>query len=122
MDMPTPSPEHQRLSAFTGEWEGKETLPPSPYAPEGGPAEGRWLIRGAVGGFFFIGDYQQARDGSVNLEGHAVLGYDGDQYFMYWFDSSGFVASVPPRGSWQGDALVLEHELAGMGHARYTLT
>ncbi|MGH9025848.1 MAG: hypothetical protein ACRDWD_07010 [Acidimicrobiia bacterium] len=28
---------------------------------------------------------------------------------------------TPPRGSWQGDALVLQHQLEGMGRARYTL-
>ena len=121
MEMPKPGPAHDKLAQLAGNWEGDETVHPSPMDPKGGPAQGSWNFRLGVGGFFLIGDYQEARDGQVNLEGHAVFGVDGDGYVMYWFDSSGMAPSAPPRGTWTADTLVLQHEMPGMGHARYTM-
>jgi Protein of unknown function (DUF1579) len=120
MEMPKPGPAQERFAQLAGNWEGDEMLNPSPMDPQGGPALGRWNFRVGVGGFFLIADYQESRDGQVNLEGHAIFGADGDEYVMYWFDSSGMLATSPPRGTWTDDTLVLQHHLEGSFYARYT--
>ena len=48
MEMPKPSPGHQRLQALVGRWEGEETMHPSQWDPAGGVAVGRTSSRLAL--------------------------------------------------------------------------
>jgi uncharacterized protein DUF1579 len=120
MEMPKPGPEHQKLAQLAGSWEGEETLHPSPWDPAGGSAKGRYRYEMALEGFYLIGDYEQQRDAEVTFRGHAVIGWNAPHhhYAMYWFDSTGFLPSVPATGPWKDDILVLSHE-DPMGHHQY---
>jgi hypothetical protein len=118
MEMPKPAAEHQRLAQLAGVWAGEEKMHPSPFAPAGGVAMGRWQNRMGLGGFHLIADYEQERGGVVSFQGHAVIGYDSAQrYTMHWFDSSG-MGHTASTGSWQGHTLVLSLE-SPLGHSRY---
>src|SRR5215831_3482400 len=98
-EMPKPTDEHLRLQKLVGEWEGTETLSPSPWGP-GGKATGRSSIRSDLDGFFVIQDYVEEKDGRVVFRGHGVFGWDaGDKkYIWYWVDSMGSVPAAPSRG------------------------
>jgi hypothetical protein len=37
---------------------------------------------------------------------------------MHWFDSSGVEHGAPHLGTWEGNALALQHETSHMGHSR----
>ncbi len=67
MEMPTPSAGHRKLEKIAGLWEGEEKMYPSPWDPKGGTATGRIKSRVAVDGFALINDYEQERDGEINL-------------------------------------------------------
>ena len=120
MSMPTPSKGHRQLARLAGDWEGDETMHPSPWDPAGGAAVGRNSNRVGLGGFAVISDYEQIRDGATTFTGHGVYTYapDSDQYTLHWFDSMG----APPEvfvGGFDGDVLTLAHGGPGM-HARLT--
>jgi hypothetical protein len=123
MEMPTPSVAHAQLARLAGNWEGQETLSPSPIAPQGGVAVGRYHCHMALHDFFLLADYEQERDGAVTFRGHGVFGWEeaAQRYSMYWFDSTGYFPRGPASGSWDGDTLTLAHEYEG-GHARYVWT
>ncbi len=109
MEMPKPSAEHARLHALAGEWEGDETLFPSPWQPDERPAFGRFSARMGVDGMFLISDYEERQHGEVNFRGHGVYGYDPARghFTMYWFDSMGGSPSQVP-GQWLEDTLRFE--------------
>lgn len=113
MEMPAPGAEHAQLAQLAGRWEGPETLGPSPVAPEGGTARGRWDSHMALHDLYLFTDYTQERNGHVSYRAHGVLGWDGHDrcYTMRWFDSTG---ADPGRatGEWHGDALVLRQSTA----------
>lgn len=118
MDMPKPTPGHQKLERLAGTWQGTETMYPSQWDPKGGTATGRNESRIAVGGFALVTDYRQERDGAVTFEGHGVMTYDPKRavYVLHWFDSMG----SPPEvfeGDFAGDVLTVSHGGPGM-HAR----
>ncbi len=120
MEMPKPGPGHLRLERLAGQWEGEETMHPSPWDPKGGVALGRTKSRVALNGFALIGDYEQERDGVITFTGHSVMTYDPkeDLYSLYWFDCMG----SPPEvftGRFDGDVLTVGHGDPGM-HARFT--
>ncbi len=108
MDMPKAGPTHARLLAFAGEWEGTESVEPSPWG-KGGPALGRASFRGDLDGFAVIQDYVQLKDSLVTFRGHAVFTVDPktDEVLWYWFDSIGFPPDGPARGRFEGDVLTL---------------
>ncbi len=106
--MPSPSSEQRRLEAFAGRWEGAEQLHPTPWDPQGGPAEATVHNRIALDGFALIQDFDQRRDGQTTFRGHGIFRWDATaaQYVLHWFDSMGQGPSEF-RGAWDGDMLQL---------------
>jgi hypothetical protein len=124
MDMPGPPLEqHRKLEVFAGNWEGDETIYPSPWDPKGGPATGRMETRMGLDGFFLISDYTETRGGQVSYRGHGVYGWDPqDQcYTMHWFDGMGSIPKIWAKGKWEGNVLMFQHQHE-RGHSRYTYT
>jgi len=120
MDMPQLSEAHRKLQRLAGSWTGDETIHPSPWDPQGGPATGRVQNRSVLCGFAVVQDYEQQRGGRTSFEGHGVFRYDTVKrdYVLYWFDSFG----MPPnefRGDFEDDVLTMiarDHQ----GHSRAT--
>jgi hypothetical protein len=119
--MPTPSPEHRKLHALAGSWTSQETIHPSPWDPNGGPARGRSECRVALDGFFVVCDYEQERDGRVAYRGHGVYGYDAPsrRWSMQWSDNMGGVPSPIVWGTWEGDVLTFQMAGPQGGFNRY---
>lgn len=119
MEMPKPTADHRKLEVFVGEWEGEETLFPSPWSPEERSATGRFTARMGMGGMFLITDYEEERDGEIVFRGHGVYGWDPERerHTMHWFDSMG-VAPHETLGRWEGDTLTYEAS-SEHGKARY---
>jgi hypothetical protein len=90
MDMPKVGPSHQKLYVLAGEWQGTETMMPSPMGP-GGTATGTMKARVDIDGFYGISDYAQQRDGAVTYRGHGVYGFDTttNEYTWYWIVGAG---------------------------------
>lgn len=120
MQMPEPTPQHRALSALAGDWDGEETLYPSPWAPELRAAIGRFRNRIAIDGMYLVNEYEEEREGQVVFRGHGVYGWDGrrERYTMHWFDSMG-VAPSETFGVWKGDTLTFTNR-GEQGHGRYT--
>ncbi|HEX6311521.1 MAG TPA: DUF1579 family protein [Acidimicrobiia bacterium] len=120
MQMPLPAVEHAQLARLAGSWQGDETLGPSPWNPQGGVTVGRYHCHMALHDFFLFADYEQENEGAITFRGHGVFSWDSTagQYVLYWFDSTGFIPGGPATGTWEGDALVLEHP-SDQGRARY---
>ena len=120
MDMPKPGPEHARLDAFVGEWEGEEQLQPSPWGP-GGSAYGRVSYSAVSGGMTLTQDYTEEKDGAVVFGGHGVflIEPESGDVLWWWFDSMGFPPDGPARGRWDDDTLVL-NKSNDRGDGRYT--
>src|SRR6185503_8657799 len=118
MDMPKPTPAHDRLKSLVGSWTGDETIHPSPFDPKGGPATARVDNRSALDGFVVIQDYAQTRAGAPNYRGHGVFSWSAAEnvYVMHWWDSMGFPASEF-KGDFAGDVLTLKCATP-MGHSR----
>lgn len=96
---------------------------PTPWAPEGGKADGVMDIRLGCNDLFLVSDYTQLKDGKPGFIGHGVYGWDAKESCctMYWFDSmtpGGFV--TPARGTWEGDVLTFRHREPQ--HVRYVYT
>jgi hypothetical protein len=120
MDMPKPTPDHERLARLAGTWKGKETMHPSQWDPKGGQADGETRARVALGGFCVTVDYAQTRDGVRTYEGHGVYAWDGGtgEVVLHWFDSMGGTREEF-RGGWHGDTLMITSK-GPMGFARLT--
>src|SRR5262245_6855995 len=88
MEMPKPTPHHEKLKVLVGTWSGDETMKPSPWDAKGGSAKAVSETRLDLDGFFLISDYRQERDGRVTYRGHGVFGLDAktNEYTMNWFD------------------------------------
>jgi hypothetical protein len=119
MEMPKPTPAHEKLRALEGSWSGAEILHPSPWSPEARAATGTFENRVALDGFFLVNEYTESRDGAVVFRGHGVYGWDPkrERYTMHWFDTMGF----PPNetlGTWEGDTLTFENR-GPQGQNRY---
>jgi hypothetical protein len=119
MEMPKTGPAHARLLAFVGEWEGEETVAPSPWGP-GGAAFGRMSFRADLDGFAIIQDYIEQKDSRITFRGHGVLTVDPEtqEILWYWFDSIGFPPDAPARGHFEGDMLTL-NRVSPRGASRY---
>jgi hypothetical protein len=114
MDIPRPTPAHERLKKFLGRWTGVESLSPAPWDPEGGTATGTAVNTIALEGFAVIQEYSQSREGKPGLRGHGVIAYDTEakNYAMHWFSSMG----TPPmvyKGDFEGEVLRLSAAFAG---------
>lgn len=119
MDMPKAGPEHARLQAFVGEWEGPEQLEPSPWGP-GGSALGRMSFRADLDGFAVIQEYIELKDSRITFRGHGVFTVDpaSKETLWYWFDSMGFPPEGPARGTFEDNRLTLTRETP-RGASRY---
>jgi hypothetical protein len=123
MQMSKPTKFHTKLEALAGDWSGDETIHPTPWDPQGGPAKGAMKCRVDCDGFVLIQDYTQKRGGKVTYHGHGVLGYDAKEqrYLWHWSDSMSGVPGSVTRGEWKGNKLSFQHAHE-MGHSRYTYT
>lgn len=104
----SPLPEHARLAAFAGEWDGEETVFPSRWTA-GGPATSRTVARMDLNGFYLIQDGVQMRDGKQVFATHGIFTYDRDDrtYKLFWYDSLGYTPPSPASGGWVGKTLTL---------------
>ncbi|MHB0772185.1 DUF1579 domain-containing protein [Bradyrhizobium sp. 5.13L] len=104
----SPLPEHARLAAFAGEWNGEEVVFPSRWM-EGGPATSRVVARMDLNGFYLIQDSVQMRDGKQAFATHGIFTYDRDDrtYKLFWYDSLGYTPPSPASGGWVGKTLTL---------------
>lgn len=120
MDMPKPTPQHDRLAAFEGTWEGEETLDPAPWNPVAKAARGRFVTKRILDGLFLQTDYEQRQGGAVAFRGHGVYGFDAKDgtYTMHWYDSMGSEPASVPRGRFEGDVLTFAAD-APFGKVQY---
>ena len=104
----SPLPEHARLAAFAGEWDGEEVVFPSRWTA-GGPATSRTVARMDLNGFYLIQDSVQMRDGKQIFATHGLFTYDRDDrtYKLFWYDSLGYTPPSPASGGWVGQTLTL---------------
>ncbi|MGV7215604.1 DUF1579 family protein [Bradyrhizobium sp. UFLA05-112] len=104
----SPLPEHARLAAFAGEWDGEEMVYPSRWNA-GGPATSRTVARMDLNGFYLIQDGVQMRDGKEIFATHGIFTYDRDDrtYKLFWYDSLGYTPPSPASGGWVGKTLTL---------------
>ncbi|MET4292699.1 hypothetical protein ACVW1A_002584 [Bradyrhizobium sp. LB1.3] len=104
----SPLPEHARLAAFAGEWNGEEVVFPSRWT-EGGPATSRTVARMDLNGFYLIQDSVQMRDGKQVFATHGIFTFDREDrtYKLFWYDSLGYTPPSPASGGWVGKTLTL---------------
>jgi hypothetical protein len=104
----SPLPEHARLAAFAGEWNGEEVVFPSRWTA-GGPATSRTIARIDLNGFYLIQDSVQIRDGKQAFASHGIFTFDRDDrtYKLFWYDSLGYTPPSPASGGWVGKTLTL---------------
>jgi len=123
MEMPKPTEFHKKLERMAGKWTSRETLYPSPWAPETTHATGETDSRMDLDGFALITNYHQERDGAITYRGHGVFGYDSRQgcYLMVWSDSTGGVPGQATKGQWVDNCLTFQDQ-SEFGHIRYVYT
>ncbi|WP_439401939.1 DUF1579 family protein [Bradyrhizobium sp. DASA03068] len=104
----SPLPEHARLAAFAGEWDGEEMVFPSRWNA-GGPATSHVVARMDLNGFYLIQDSVQMRDGKQIFATHGIFTFDRDDrtYKLFWYDSLGYTPPSPASGGWVGKTLTL---------------
>ncbi|MFK4490438.1 DUF1579 family protein [Bradyrhizobium sp. USDA 336] len=104
----SPLPEHARLAAFAGEWDGEEMVFPSRWTA-GGSATSRTVARMDLNGFYLIQDSVQMRDGKQVFATHGIFTFDRDDrtYKLFWYDSLGYTPPSPASGGWAGKTLTL---------------
>jgi Protein of unknown function (DUF1579) len=86
-EMPKPSPEHQRLGAFVGNWTFEGELKPGPMGP-GGKMTGTDRIEWAPGNFFVQRNYQgKSPNVPGEMQGTEILAWDGAKK-IYTFNAS----------------------------------
>ena len=121
MEMPQPGEAHAQLQRLVGNWTGDETMNPSPWDPEGGPATATVNNVTGPGGFTVVQDYQQKRGGQVSLEGHAVFSVaPSGEFQMHWWDSVGTPGQIF-SGTFEGDDLIITN-VGEQGHSRAHFT
>jgi hypothetical protein len=104
----SPLPEHARLAAFAGEWNGEEVVFPSRWT-EGGPATSHVVAQMDLNGFYLIQDSVQMRDGKQVFATHGIFTFDREDrtYKLFWYDSLGYTPPSPASGGWIGKTLTL---------------
>jgi hypothetical protein len=104
----SPLPEHARLAAFAGEWNGEEVVFPSRWTA-GGPATSHTVARMDLNGFYLIQDSVQMRDGKQIFATHGIFTWDREDrtYKLFWYDSLGYTPPSPASGGWVGKTLTL---------------
>lgn len=109
MEMPQVTDAHRHLHRLNGNWQGSETIAPSPWDPNGGPAIGKSFNRIILDGFAVAHDYEQYRNGQCSFRGHGVFTWDArdSMYYLHWFDTMCTTANTY-RGQMEGDLLKLD--------------
>ncbi|MGY3078292.1 hypothetical protein ACVWZZ_004700 [Bradyrhizobium sp. LM6.10] len=104
----SPLPEHARLAAFAGEWNGEEVVFPSRWT-EGGSATSHVVAHMDLNGFYLIQDSVQTRDGKQVFATHGIFTFDREDrtYKLFWYDSLGYTPPSPASGGWVGKTLTL---------------
>ncbi|MCK1399068.1 MULTISPECIES: DUF1579 family protein [unclassified Bradyrhizobium] len=104
----SPLPEHARLAAFAGEWNGEEVVFASRWT-EGGTATSRVVAHMDLNGFYLIQDSVQTRDGKQSFATHGIFTFDREDrtYKLFWYDSLGYTPPSPASGGWVGKTLTL---------------
>jgi hypothetical protein len=104
----SPLPEHARLAAFAGEWNGEEVVFPSRWT-EGGTATSHVVAHMDLNGFYLIQDSVQNRDGKQSFATHGIFTFDREDrtYKLFWYDSLGYTPPSPASGGWVGKTLTL---------------
>ncbi|MCK1364774.1 DUF1579 family protein [Bradyrhizobium sp. 62] len=104
----SPLPEHARLAAFAGEWNGEEVVFASRWT-EGGTATSRVVAHMHLNGFYLIQDSVQTRDGKQSFATHGIFTFDREDrtYKLFWYDSLGYTPPSPASGGWVGKTLTL---------------
>lgn len=104
----SPLPEHARLAAFAGEWNGEEVVFPSRWT-EGGTATSHVVAHMDLNGFYLIQDSVQTRDGKQSFATHGIFTFDREDrtYKLFWYDSLGYTPPSPASGGWAGKTLTL---------------
>ncbi|MBX7116902.1 MAG: DUF1579 domain-containing protein [Myxococcaceae bacterium] len=122
MKKPELTDKHNRFEAFVGRWKGPETLSETPLTPDG-KADGCLFFRTILQGFFMTVDWVEKFHGRTQMEAHGVIGWDAKQksYTLHWFDNFGSPPLTPGKGTWNGHALVFEHDMP-THQGRETLT
>jgi hypothetical protein len=112
----------RRLAFLIGSFAGTEHMHPSAWAP-GGPATSSISATSELDGTLVVQRYVQVRDGSTSFELVAVWMVDpsSDEVLYYGFDTAGFPADPPARGTWQESGLVLERTTS-RGSSRLTVS
>ncbi len=111
-----------RLAFLMGSFAGSEHMHPSDWAP-GGSTTSTSETTAEVGGSLVVQRYRQLRDGSPSFELVVVWMVDPatDELLYYGFDTAGFPADPPARGTWQEAGLVLERTTP-RGSSRLTVS
>jgi hypothetical protein len=104
----SPLPEHARLAAFAGEWNGEEVVFASRWT-EGGTATSHVVAHMDLNGFYLIQDSVQTRDGKQSFATHGIFTFDREDrtYKLFWYDSLGYTPPSPASGGWVGKTLTL---------------
>lgn len=107
-----------RLGFLLGTFEGIERMHASAWAP-GGPAASVVVGRSEMNGDIVVQSYEQRRNGAASFRMFIVwmIHPDTGEVLHYGFDSAGFPADPPARGSWSGDKLTLVR-VTPRGHSR----
>jgi hypothetical protein len=115
-------PTARRLDFLMGSFAGSEHMHPSDWAP-GGDATSTIEATSEVGGSLVVQRYRQVREGAQSFELVAVWMVDpsSDEILYYGFDTAGFPADPPARGTWQEAGLVLERTTP-RGSSRLTVS
>lgn len=110
MEMPQVTDAHRQLHRLNGNWEGSETISPSPWDPAGGTALGKSSNRIILDGFAVAHDYEQHRHGQCSFRGHGVFTWDARDamYYLHWFDTMCTTVNTY-SGRMEGDVLHLEN-------------
>lgn len=121
MEMPRPTEAHKKLQKLAGDWTGEEIMHPSPWAPQGGKANGRTRCKMALGDLVVITDYEQERGGQITFTGHGIYTYSAEEkcYVLYWFDCMGMRPNLF-KGNFEGDVLTLISDGSGAGGPRFS--
>jgi hypothetical protein len=106
---PTLTPDHKRLAAFAGEWNGEEVIAPSRWREEAGPAQATVSARVELDGFYVVQEYRQEKDGRTTFRAQGLFTFDREDRLtkLFWFDSLGYVPQGPASGVWRDDTLIL---------------
>lgn len=122
---PQPTPEHQKLGYFVGNWKSEGVVKENPFMPAGKMTSTdrcEWF----EGGFAVV--CQTEGSGPMGpMKGLGIMGYSTEEkvYLYYGLDNSGMIMTTVPRGKVAGPDWTYEDESVMGGtkvKSRYALT